>query len=314
MNRRNQHQKWAVCPGIGDSSKAPRLYDTKYGADRFLRSEAVFPARTEARLTGRSLTEIMRTRKERVTRRRKAEAEIKRGKLHPLSVPADLLPITNRNQGWLGPVPVRSLSAYVGPTFTRGIQEFIPAEPIPVSPSLDEEMSEVLHQCAPNFCCLLDTDWQFEQIEADADKRSGHRYSREMHASIPGIVARAALDVQRSLRRFHQSLPCSAVADFWRSWQVHHHIATFCDHLADSEVARLIAGDAITARRLACDARDYVLMKFATCADEFLGDLPAQSNALHTATIDRLASYEQGARAQASETAGELSKPSATQV
>ena len=145
---------------------------------------------------------------------------------------------------------------------------------MPVRPSLKEEIAEALEERSAEVRCLLAGDWGFDQIEADAGRRSGHQYAREMHPTIAGIVARAVHDLERSLNRFRPALSCSAVADFWQSFQVRRHIANFCDELAKSEVANRIAGDHVMARFCVGDARDYVLMKLATFAHEIQSDKP----------------------------------------
>lgn len=245
--------RYAVCPRIerSGSGRTPRLFASEAAAKEFLDSEVCFPGEAE------------------LDRQRAAAS--KNGEA-ARAASGFALTIRNRDQGWRNPVPVRRAADYSGPACNRAMRDFLPAEAVGPLPALnlEEEIDRSFQGRSADYACCLHTDWRFDEIEADAWRRAGHEYSGRPHASVAEIVVRAVHDLEAAFRKFHPNASCAAVADFWRSWQVQRHIADFCAGLAESETARMLAGDSIEAGRQAECARVHVCRQLAAFAHEVL--------------------------------------------
>jgi hypothetical protein len=255
------------------------LFTTESAAKRFLKSE--IPSgrlEVEAQVTGLTIAQVRARRAERKAQLRKdrkeAAEKIKRGELHPFDYPLHLQPIHNENQGWQKPVPVSRAADYHGPKCNRTLRDFLPADAVGPMPALniDEEIDRAFEGRSANYTCYLDADWRFDEIERDASRRVGHEYGGRRHGSIGGIVVKAIHDVEASFQKLHPNVPCAAVADFWRSWQIQRHIADFCSRLADSHTAQLLAGDWVEGAKEAERARVHVYRQLAAFAHEVLDE------------------------------------------
>ena len=224
---------WAVCPGVeGDESRSPRYFKEKEAATRFLNTMVRMPDFAfEAQRRGVTVEEI--------------KAQVRDGTLNPDFFLLSESSVTNRDQGWKDPVPIRRAADYSGPKCDRMVRNFLTVSrigPMPTS-NVEEEIGRALEGRSGDFTCCLGEDWRFKEIEADAWRRPEHEYAGNRHDSIAEIVVHAVHDVETAFLRLHPKASCAAIVDFWRSWQVQRHIAYFCGKLAESSTARMIAAD-----------------------------------------------------------------------
>ena len=267
---------FAVCPRIEQNSatRIPKLFRSESAANRFLNSEVQFPLQPEAEVAGLSIEQVRARRAESKAQLRKERAEaarkIEKGDLDPLAYPLYLRKILNRDQAWQDPVPVSRASDYSGPKCNRTLQAFLPLDAVGAMTALsvDEIIDRALEGRSEDYMCYLDTDWQFEAIEADAWRRVGHEYSGRRHGSIGEIVVKAIYDVEAAFHKLHPNAACRALAAFWRSWQLQQHIAEFCARLGESETARLLAGSALDAPDQAERARLHMYRQLAVFGHE----------------------------------------------
>jgi hypothetical protein len=124
------------------------------------------------------------------------------------------------------------------------LRDYFPAEEVGPMPavSLHEDIMRSLEGKSDKYTCYLAPSWRFNEIADDASKRVGHEYIGRRHDSIGEIVVKAVHDVESAFREFHPDAPCTAVADFWSSWQVQRDLVDFCFVLAGSEPALEHAG------------------------------------------------------------------------
>ncbi len=236
-----QRFKYAVCPRISrsGSTETPIFRKTKSLAMRFLNSE-VAPRKlaAEAKAAGLSLTEFKAQRRGFL---KVAAAKVKRGDLHPFDYPKHLEPILNKHEIRQDPVPVSNLAQYTGAKCTRTLRDFLPAETVGPMPelNLDEEIDRVMEGRTGDYSCCLGADWLFDEIQTDASKRVGHELGARRGSSIAGIVVNATHDVEAAIQKLHPHASCTALADFWQSWQIQRYIADFYLRLVDYRMASM---------------------------------------------------------------------------
>lgn len=147
------------------------------------------------------------------------------------------------------------------------MQDFFPLSELAEVPrqTSDEILERVFAGTFPDYTCALSKDWRFDEIERDATRRVGHEFEGRKHGSIAEIVLKALYDLERSLRVFHPKLSCDAVAAFWTSWEVQHHIAIFCHRVERSDTARKLSRDP---QKDAGDACNLMYVQLAVYAHE----------------------------------------------
>ena len=96
----------------------------------------------------------------------------------------------------------------------------------------------------PEACCYLGEDWDFESIVQEAQRGSGHRFWGRQIRSFQHQILRICYDLADALHRQHLRIQAKAVADFWRSSQVLHHIDSLTLGLEnlDSRILGRLAG------------------------------------------------------------------------
>ena len=253
--------EWAVCPRIEQSGSPhiPKMFKTKAAADKFRNSEIQLSSERKAQL-----------RKD----RKEAKEKVRCGELHPSAYPFHLKPIRNKGQGWENPVPVCRSTDDAGLECKRMLTDFLPADRVGAMPAFNfaNEVDRIFEGRSADYTCCLDHDWRFDEIEADAWKRGGHEYDGKPYERIGEIVVGAVHDLEAALHRFHPNAGCIAVANFWRSWQVQRHLATFCLKLRESATAAALAGSYGAAVAEAESARIFSNRQLAVFAHS-LGDV-----------------------------------------
>jgi hypothetical protein len=246
-------------------------------AKRFLETE-IPPAPLEPAPELLELVSKLRELDERrVAQLKLAQAE---GRLFPEEYPFELPPILNKDKGWENPVPVSRFLDYSGPKCKRSLPEFLPLESVgPMPPvQLEDELDRAGEGRFGDFACYLDDDWHFAEIEHNASRRSGHEYAGRSNRSIGEIIVKSIYDLETAFRKRHPDASCRALADFLRSWQVQRHIANFAIKLAESESARMLAGDRVAARNQAALALKHIKRQLYTFAGELLDEATPESH------------------------------------
>jgi hypothetical protein len=160
---------------------------------------------------------------------------------------------SNGGRGWIEePLEVVSLQSCVGSIFQgKRVLEWLPRDQIAAPQVLTSEavtarlvevgLQELGGETAWPACCL-DLDWKFEEIEREARKLEGHNYAGRDYFSLREVVWRALGDFDVVLVSRHPSASASAIAHFWRSWQIYRHVMGFCgEKLANSVAAAAFA-------------------------------------------------------------------------
>jgi len=104
---------------------------------------------------------------------------------------------------------------------------------------LEEGLDRIFEGRHHAYFHLLADDWRFDAIEREANDLPGHEYEDRNH--VGEFIVSAIHDLEAAFRQFHPAAPAKQVADFWRSWQVHKHIAEFCLTPWVSEAAERLA-------------------------------------------------------------------------
>ena len=225
----------AVCPPL-ESTEPPRLYRSLASANRFLRSEAIFPLPGD--LGAESRTQRAERREQRRRQREQAQHQIKLGKRPPFSFPT-----TYRNLGW-NSVRISCLAEHAGQSVKRSIREFIGSElrePM-IELTLEEQYERALQDRTGNYSCFLGPDWSYLEIETAATKVWLDRPSPAASDAAP-VLLQFVTSLENILHKTHPHAPASAIADFWSSWQVHRHLMRFCRRYQDSKLALQLASD-----------------------------------------------------------------------
>ncbi len=185
-----------------------------------------------------------------------------------------------KENGWKGPISVCDAAEYVGPKCLQTLREFYPIEEVGVivKEPLKEIFRSALERRSVDCTCYLADDWLFDEIDLDAKKRSGHLFNVGKFISAGHVVLNALHELDDSFRKFRPNAPCRAVSDFWRSLQVHRHLAQFCDRLAESKTARDHYGT-FKAEEEVKNAMTHSLRLLAAFAHE-VGDGDLQSPAI----------------------------------
>jgi hypothetical protein len=90
---------------------------------------------------------------------------------------------------------------------------------------VDHTITEFFRSQSPELDCELGHDWQFDQIERDANLRQGHITRGTVIESPPHQLVIIAHELEASLIKLHPNLSARALAAFWRSWRVWRHLA-----------------------------------------------------------------------------------------
>ena len=264
---------FAVCPRVelSEETEQPRVFSSELEANEFLDSEVQLPElppEREAALSRSKLSEVLKKRALASKLRDKREAAAKnsqRGNPHLLA---------RRNRGWRI-VGVCNIADHSGPKCTANLRDSLPLNSVAVNmPPLafDEEFDRAWDGRTADYTCFLAEDWRFATIAGDASQRLGHEYVGRRHSSVGEIVVQVAHDLEAAFQRLHPIVPCSAAADFWRSWQTQQHIAAFCCGLAKSDTARSIAGGVFGGAEESERARVRVCRILAAFAHELSDD------------------------------------------
>src|SRR5579872_4956464 len=92
---------------------------------------------------------------------------------------------------------------------------------------IDQDLEDGAQGLSNDPQLSLGVDWNFVEIEKLANGRQGHRFQGLRMTSYLRMTAVAAYDLDEGLHRVHPNVPASAVADFWKSYEVHRHLCQF---------------------------------------------------------------------------------------
>ncbi len=165
--------------------------------------------------------------------------------------------IARRDQGWLGPLYVCSISGHPEEQFAgRKFSEFLQLTDVGEIPAigLDREIDIFFEGRTAEAVFFLDADWAFPVIEEDARARPGHNYEGRKLQSVAHIIVGALHDVEKALHRIHPQICSEAVFHFWRSWQVHKLLVEYCRDLAESPFVANLLGEPLERDRLIVNA------------------------------------------------------------
>jgi hypothetical protein len=131
---------------------------------------------------------------------------------------------------WLDPLPVRLFEEcdgprFKGPWFSEGRQQTTSL--LSHRKYLATSVGDAVRDQILPLRCFLGDDWDFLKIEGDARKGRGHVWEGLDRPVLDHLIL-VICDLENALRRRHQVLSAAALYDFWRSWQVHLHVAQFC--------------------------------------------------------------------------------------
>jgi hypothetical protein len=185
-----------------------------------------------------------------------------------LSEPGSLVTVSAHNERWCPPIPIRNLREYpqASPA-NASITAFLPVtiKELPESPSLDDKMEAFFGDRSAEIVCFLGEDWQFELVAVSPRVAAGLCGLVEQEGSW-GVTLQFTSELENGLNELFPDLSLAAVADFWRSWQVHKQLADFCYVLGRSKTAINLAGHTETAERSAQKAWDFTSIQIAAFA------------------------------------------------
>jgi hypothetical protein len=198
--------RWAVCLSPGKDAKLPQWFRLQDEA-RAWQDGMVIPALT--------VGDVERLPPDR-------DARLPRGYQQQ---------ITRRKQGWRDLVPINWIDERTGhPYAGRRFREFLPLDRVRSvqATDLDADIEEISESRYPNVAYDLGSDWQFDRLQAGANKREGHTFRGRVIDSLPHQLVMIAYDLETSLLNVHPDLPSQALGAFWTSWRVWQHLASWC--------------------------------------------------------------------------------------
>jgi hypothetical protein len=142
-----------------------------------------------------------------------------------------------RLPGWSDPIPVRRLRDHPRKQLTTSNIRSIIEPRTKVVPTADLA-SEMDRLDRPPVECFLALDWDFNAVEADARQRAGRIFGGDPEKDCARLILDCLADLERSLTRVHDKIPASAVAEFWRSYQVRKYMFEVCEDLSDHFLGR----------------------------------------------------------------------------
>jgi hypothetical protein len=169
--------------------------------------------------------------------------------------------ITRRRQGWRDLVPIDWIGERIShPYAGRQFRAFLPLDRVSSvqAANLAADIEEISEGRDPVVACDLGDDWQFDRLQADANKREGHMFRGRVIESLPHQLIMMAYDLETSVLKIHPDLPSQAAAAFWTSWRVWQHLASWCPKILgellqqDSKAVRLQGTGESTAVRFVC--------------------------------------------------------------
>jgi len=213
-----EQQGWAVCPKVDEAEAKgkPRIFPTVAKAKRFWMTPFRLPRA------------LAIERKEALQKREIGEAP------QGFYFPQHLVQRRPQGSGWHDPVPVCRVALSLG-SRVASFADFLRPEEIGDIPeeTLVGYMEKIVDDRLPQFSCYLADDWMFAAIEKDAAKRKGHNFEGRKYSNFPEIVVKAVYDFEASLKAVHGDVAPDSVADFYVSWQLWRHIASFCDQVGE---------------------------------------------------------------------------------
>lgn len=124
--------------------------------------------------------------------------------------------------------------------------------PIP-SDDIDQIIRRAFNGNCADYTCLLNPNWQFEEIERRARMSVGYEFEGRKHASVAEIILKALYDLERSVGLLHPDASADAMAKFWTSWNFQRHLAEFAYVVQCSSLSKALA-------------RNPVVVQFETAA------------------------------------------------
>ena len=144
-----------------------------------------------------------------------------------------------KENGWKGPISVCQVAEYLGPKCLQTLREFYPIEEVGViaKEPFKEGVRSALEGRSVDCTCYLAKDWLFDEIETHTKRGSSYLFNFG-NLSVGHVILKSLYALDDAFRKFHPNASCRAVADFWRSFQVHRHLAQFGGRLVESEITR----------------------------------------------------------------------------
>ena len=141
--------------------------------------------------------------------------------ISPNELPQGYIQETRRHeQGWCDLVPINWIDEQLGDPY-RGpcFRDFLPMDTVSSvqATDLDADIEEISESRHPNVACDLGDDWQFDHLQADANKREGHLFRGRVIESLSHQLVRIAYDLEGHLLELHPNLPAQSIAAFWTS-------------------------------------------------------------------------------------------------
>lgn len=251
LETREQQRDWVV---IGPDGKINH-FETSTAAQHFLDAEAEVCA-SDIKAKARTVYQELAERHGLVSARSIIEDRVKRGRKQD-----GLLddPVLNRDRGWVGPFLVVDPSTSDGPRF-RKLREWLPLGEVgdPRERTIEADIESLLEGPRANCTRFLSDEFAWDAISKSASRMRGHIVRPGVGGTLAQRIVAAAYDLEDSLLRQHPTLSEKSVADFWRSWQVHHHLANFASRIEEAEApTNPVERHLLHGRLLA--ARDHVL-------------------------------------------------------
>jgi hypothetical protein len=180
-------------------------------------------------------------------------------------------PILNRNSGWGPPIPIRQPTGYSGPPSAATLKDALPIDKVTKSfelPQVKDEVRRIFEGRSVPYSNCLGGEWRFPEMWVKARELPEFQYPSAKWGSIGEILVSALHALDRVLHRFHPKLPAQAVADFWRSWEVHVHLANYAFEVGASPTAKSLAGGFHAAEEQARRAAEQLIWRLNSIAAE----------------------------------------------
>jgi hypothetical protein len=146
--------------------------------------------------------------------------------IRPNELPGYQPEVRRRDQGWPFLVPIYQLDEQQGAPYSgQSFRQFLPPEIVSAAQTTDlpADIDGVFEGRSQEISCDLGDDWQFDRIEAKANRFVGHAFRGRVIKSLAHQLAMIAYDLEKALLEI-PNLSVYTIAAFFTSWPVWRHI------------------------------------------------------------------------------------------
>jgi hypothetical protein len=147
--------------------------------------------------------------------------------IRPDELPGYQPEVRRRDQGWPLLVPIYQLDEQQGAPYSgQSFRQFLPPEIVSAEQATDlpADIDGVFEGRSQEISCDLGDDWQFDRIEAKANRFVGHAFRGRVIKSLAHQLAMIADDLEKALLEIPSNLSVDTIAAYFTSWRVWRHI------------------------------------------------------------------------------------------